>query len=78
MVREVIALGRFWNFIDGESWGFGGGVYNETMDCKWICMRSVFGYGFVAMSSVFGLAMGERKTQHRERQVVLEGERGLR
>ena len=35
----------------------------------------MFGYGFVAMRSVFGFAMGERKTQHRERQVVLEGER---
>ena len=39
-------------------------------------MNFVFGYGFVAMRFVFGFAMGERKTQHRERQVVLEGERG--
>ena len=30
-------------------------------------MRFVFGYGFVAMRFVFGFAMGERKTQHKER-----------
>ena len=38
-------------------------------------IRSVFGYGFVAMRSIFGFSMGERKTQHKERQVVFEGER---
>ena len=36
-----MALGRFWNFIDGESWGFEGGVYNETTDCKWICTHQI-------------------------------------
>ena len=58
-----MALGRFWNFIDGESWGFGGGVTMKSRIAnRFVPMRSMFGYGFVAIRFVFGFAMGERKT----------------
>ena len=38
-------------------------------------MRFVFWYGFVVTRSVFGFAMGERKTQHKERDRLCVRER---
>ena len=38
-------------------------------------MNFVFGYGFVAMRFVFGFAMGERKTQQKERDRLCVKER---
>ena len=38
-------------------------------------MRSVFGYGFVVIRFVFGFAMGERKTQQKERDRLCVKER---
>ena len=75
-----MALGRFWNFIDGESWRFGGGVYNETIDCKWICTREIRVWVWVCSHEVcIWVCHGrEKNSTQRERQVVLEGERGSR